>query len=75
MCPKVLYSCKGRVAHLTELPCKERNTIGYKSHDDYVIQANQLVKGNAASPGTQTWEKKITTHFYIGSNNDNNDLK
>lgn len=72
ICHKVKYHCKGWAAHLTKLPCKERNTIGYKSHDDYVIQVNHLVKGNTALPRTETWEK-IITYFYMGPSDNEDD--
>lgn len=57
---------------LPQLPCKERNTTGYKNHDNCVIQMNQLVKGNIAFPGTQTWRKK---NYYRGSNNNDDKNK
>lgn len=41
----------------------------YRSHDDYVIQGNQLVRGNTAFPCTKTWKK----NYYMGSNNNGDD--
>lgn len=66
--PQVLLSCKGGT--LSSLA--ERNTMGYRSHDDYVSQGNQLVRGNTAFPRTKTWKKK-KKNYYMCSNNNGDD--
>lgn len=66
--PQGPIKLQGRTAHLTEFPFTEKNTMRYTSHD-YVIQADQLVREKAVSPGTKTQGKS----YYMGPNNNNGD--